>query len=105
MRRITKLGLTLGVLAVASFLAPGKSRVSLSFSKQSVVWVVCACLLSSLPLPPCACVCVPVRNALWRRTRPQATRGHFLHAAPRFVCVRAWVFSEFEFALLRARHP
>lgn len=40
MRRITKLGLTLGVLAVASFLTPGKSHVNFA-QKRSIVCGVC----------------------------------------------------------------
>lgn len=53
MRRITKLSFTLGVLAVASFLAPGKS-MSLSEAKRRVLVGVLACSLL-LPLPPCVC--------------------------------------------------
>lgn len=55
MRRITKLGLTLGVLAVASFLAPGKSPCLFLEAKRSAV---CACVSAPPSLPPCVCVCL-----------------------------------------------
>ncbi len=77
MRRITKLGLTLGVLAVASFLAPGKSYVY-SAQKRSVVCGVCLHLLC-LP-PPSMCMCIHVDKTLWQ-CNPQLALFTISHAS------------------------
>jgi len=85
MRRITKLGLTLGVLAAASFLAPGKSkRLSPSEAKRLVgVW---GGLPSSLLLPSSLYMCA-LGHAPRPCTHPQAAGGHHLACCPRFVWV------------------